>query len=67
MGLLHVKISPIRAAVPRSAVERKNLQLKRGTTTDLDNADTRPQRSFVAHSLSVAILVAAHNHAQIRD
>jgi hypothetical protein len=51
----------------RSAVERKNSQLKRGTTTDLDNADKRPQRSFTAHSLSVAMLVAAHNLTQIQE
>ncbi len=45
----------------RSAVERKNSQLKQGTTTDLDNADNRPQRSFASNALSVALLVSAHN------
>ncbi|MFL0712040.1 MAG: hypothetical protein ACJLS2_04700 [Microcella pacifica] len=54
-------MSPIRAADP------KNSQLKRGTTTDLDNADKRPQRSFTAHSISVAMLAASHNLIQIQE
>lgn len=51
----------------RSAVERKNSQLKRGTTTDLDNADKRPQRTFAANSLAVGMLIAAHNLIQIQE
>lgn len=51
----------------RSAVERKNSQLKRGTTTDLDNAEKRPQRSFVAHSLAITMLITAHNLKQIHE
>lgn len=45
----------------RSAVERKNSQLKQGTTTDLNNADNRPQRSYASNALSVALLISAHN------
>jgi hypothetical protein len=51
----------------RSVVERKNSQLKRGTTTDLDNADKRPQRTFAANSLAVGMLIAAHNLIQIQE
>jgi hypothetical protein len=51
----------------RSAVERKNSQLKRGTTINLDNAGKRPQRALNAPSISDAMLVAAHNLIQIQE
>lgn len=51
----------------RTRVEQANAELKRGTTTDLDNADSRPQRSFAAASLAVATLVAAHNLIRIQE
>lgn len=45
----------------RSTVERKNTQLKRDTTTDLDNTDKRPGRSYAAIAISVAMLITAYN------
>ena len=45
----------------RSAVERKNAQLKSPRFEDLDNAAKRPFRGYAWHSIAVAMLIVAHN------
>lgn len=45
----------------RSAVERKNSQLKHTKFEDLDNPLKRPRRGHAANSLAVAMMAVAHN------
>jgi hypothetical protein len=45
----------------RSAVERKNRELKHDNFVGLESADRRPQRGYAAHAIAIAMLVTSAN------